>query len=213
MKWRGEFFVDLALPFGLRSAVLAFSSIADLLEWILKHKYCLNSLLHYMDDFQTLELAYLLKQYWHLCALVWRMGYPPFTQRNWRGPLIVWLYLGLSWIYLLFGPLFLDCINAVLDAWSTKNHRTRRELEYRVGNLTHACKVIPQGWTFFQHMIFLLYAFWRDHHPIRLNQEFRLDGKTFLGGVSFCFRGMASVFRSPLCGLPYRIFMFHATFI
>lgn len=89
MKWRGEFFVDLALPFGLRSAVLAFSSIADLLEWILKHKYGLNSLLHYMDDFQTLELAYLLKQYWHLCALVWRMGYPPFTQRNWRGPLIV----------------------------------------------------------------------------------------------------------------------------
>jgi len=32
LKWREEYFVDLALPFGLQSALLVFSSIADLLE-------------------------------------------------------------------------------------------------------------------------------------------------------------------------------------
>ena len=36
MKWRGEYFVDLALPFGLWSAPFIFSFIANLLEWILK---------------------------------------------------------------------------------------------------------------------------------------------------------------------------------
>ena len=32
MKWRGRFFVDLALPFGLRSASYIFNSVADMVE-------------------------------------------------------------------------------------------------------------------------------------------------------------------------------------
>ena len=35
MKWRGLFFVDLALPFGLRSAPYIFNSVADMVEWII----------------------------------------------------------------------------------------------------------------------------------------------------------------------------------
>ena len=31
-----------------------FSSFADLLEWILKHNYEVQFLLHYLDDFHTL---------------------------------------------------------------------------------------------------------------------------------------------------------------
>ena len=54
MKWQGEYFVDLSQPFGLLSAPFIFSSIADLLEWILKHNYGLNFLLHYLDDFPTM---------------------------------------------------------------------------------------------------------------------------------------------------------------
>ena len=54
MKWQGNYFIDMALPFGLRSAPFIFSSFADLLEWILKHNYGLNFLLHYLDDFYTL---------------------------------------------------------------------------------------------------------------------------------------------------------------
>ena len=36
MKWREQFFVDLALPFGLRSASGIFESLADLFEWTLR---------------------------------------------------------------------------------------------------------------------------------------------------------------------------------
>ena len=39
MKWHGQFFVDLALPFGLRSApYIIFNSVADLVEWIIWNK-------------------------------------------------------------------------------------------------------------------------------------------------------------------------------
>lgn len=51
MKWQGNYFIDRVLPFGLRSAPFIFSSVADLLEWILRHNYGLNFLLHYLDNF------------------------------------------------------------------------------------------------------------------------------------------------------------------
>lgn len=43
MQWRGKYFVDMALPFGLRSAPYIFSSVA---EWIVKKNYDIGLLLH-----------------------------------------------------------------------------------------------------------------------------------------------------------------------
>ena len=51
MRWRDLFFVDLALPFGLRSAPFIFNSIANLVEWILKVNYSVRYSLHYLNDF------------------------------------------------------------------------------------------------------------------------------------------------------------------
>ena len=54
MQWRDRYFVDMALPFGLRSAPFIFKSIADLLEWILRNNRGVDFLHHYLDDFHTL---------------------------------------------------------------------------------------------------------------------------------------------------------------
>ena len=53
LKWRGKFYVDLALPFGLRSAPFIFNSVADMVEWILLNSHHVSDLLHYLDDFIT----------------------------------------------------------------------------------------------------------------------------------------------------------------
>ena len=53
MKWRGKFFVDLVLPFGLHSAPFIFNSVAEMVEWILRHNYSIPNLLHYLDDYIT----------------------------------------------------------------------------------------------------------------------------------------------------------------
>ena len=61
MKWRSKYYVDLVLPFGLRSAPLIFNSIADAVEWILKTNYEIDDILHYLDDFVLIgppEAAY-----------------------------------------------------------------------------------------------------------------------------------------------------------
>ena len=38
MVWRGRYFVDCTLPFGLRSAPLIFSAVAEALEWVARSK-------------------------------------------------------------------------------------------------------------------------------------------------------------------------------
>ena len=54
MKWRGQYFVDMVLPFGLHSVPFIFTAIADLVAWILIHNYGVDFLRHYLDDFLTL---------------------------------------------------------------------------------------------------------------------------------------------------------------
>ena len=53
ITWRDMFYVDLALPFGLRSAPYIFICVAELVEWIHVNNYKVPDLLYYLDDFVT----------------------------------------------------------------------------------------------------------------------------------------------------------------
>ena len=49
--WQSQYYIDLYLPLGLRSAPFLFDQISDALEWILKHNYGLCHVIHILDDF------------------------------------------------------------------------------------------------------------------------------------------------------------------
>ena len=51
MRWKGKYYVDLALSFGLRSAPAIFSSVGDVLQYILTNSVDSSSIGHYLDDF------------------------------------------------------------------------------------------------------------------------------------------------------------------
>ena len=53
MKWWESYYVDLTLPFGLRSTPYIFNAVVDMVKWILLHSYQVSDLLHYLDDFIT----------------------------------------------------------------------------------------------------------------------------------------------------------------
>lgn len=53
MQWEGKIYVNKTLPFGLRSAPLIFSSLADALVWIMQQRG-VSFVDHYIDDFITL---------------------------------------------------------------------------------------------------------------------------------------------------------------
>ena len=98
MKWRDQFYVDLVLPFGLRSAPFIFNSIADMVEWILVNSYQIPNLLHYLDDFitagppQSLQCAHNLATAMEVCQ---RLGLPLHPAKC-VGPSTVLVVLGIE---------------------------------------------------------------------------------------------------------------------
>ena len=43
-------YIDTVLPFGLRSAPLIFTAVADAVQWILEAQG-VNHIMHYLDDY------------------------------------------------------------------------------------------------------------------------------------------------------------------
>jgi len=52
LEWQSQVYVDEALPFGLHSAPVIFSAVADALTWIMSRRG-LTWAIHYVDDFLT----------------------------------------------------------------------------------------------------------------------------------------------------------------
>ena len=52
LRWRDQYYVDLALSFRLRSAPYVFNSVADMVQWILL-THNVSDLVHYLNDFTT----------------------------------------------------------------------------------------------------------------------------------------------------------------
>ena len=50
MTWKGELYIDIVLPFGLRSVPKIFTALADTLEWIVRRNG-VRFIIHYLDDF------------------------------------------------------------------------------------------------------------------------------------------------------------------
>ena len=181
MKWRGQLYVDLALPFGLRSAPFIFNSVADMVEWILLNRHRVSDLLHYLDDFITAgppHSSQCLVNLSTALSVCKRLGLPLHPKKC-VGPSTSLIVLGIELDSLhQVARLPADKLAALRDlirSWRPRRWCRRRELESLIGHLHHAAKVVWPGRTFIRRMINLLCCFRRGDHPIRLNQEFQLD--------------------------------------
>ena len=66
MHWQGELLVDTCLPFGLRSAPLLFTVLADILQWVATQRGA-TWVRHYIDDFVTVGA-------WNSCSVICLAG-------------------------------------------------------------------------------------------------------------------------------------------
>lgn len=173
--------IDLALPFGLRSAQYIFSAVADLLEWMVRRNYHVAFLKHYLDDFHTLGPpdSPQCDQNLATCIKLLSDWGVPLHPDKFEGPSTALTVLGIELDSLALQARLpkekFDRISSLIDEWSRKRHCKRNHLVSLTGHLQHACKVIPQGRTFLRRMINLLSAFRKDDHFIRLNRDFHLD--------------------------------------
>ena len=180
MEWQGDVFVDKALPFGLRSAPLIFSALADCLQWIMEQRGA-DNVFHYLDDFLTVgkgrspQCSANLEVMKHTCA---DTGSPVEPEKL-EGPATVIGFLGLELdtneMVVRLPSDKLARLMEMLSAWRGKKACRKRELLSLVGVLSHASKAVRPGRAFLRRLIDLSMVVKHLDHYIRLNGSARSD--------------------------------------
>ena len=154
MKWQNRYYVVLALTFGLPSAHFIFNSVADMVEWLVRHAHNVSDLMHYLDDFITAgppessqcedNMAKSLA-----ACIVLRLHLHP---DKCIGPSSCLLVLGIELdsiaqvARLPEDKLF--ALQELIHSWCNCCWCNRRQLKSLIGHLHHAAKVVWPGRTF-----------------------------------------------------------------
>ena len=180
IRWEGKFFVDTALPFGMRSAPKIFNAVADGLEWIMKAQG-VSHVDHYLDDFIFLgppgspECDRNMRRALDICR---ELGVPVAAHKC-EGPTPILTFLGIeldsTTMEIRLPYVKIVKLKSLIASWRSRKSCRRRELESLVGHLCHACKVVRPGRRFLRGFFQLLSKCRRRHFCIRLNCGFRAD--------------------------------------
>ena len=180
MLWEGVAYVDKTLPFGLRSAPLIFTAVADALQWMMLRDGA-SFVDHYVDDFVTVgkprsdECARNARVMHRTCAAAGA----PVEERKSEGPATQITSLGIEIDSIVMEIRLpadkLSNLQAQLAQWRGKKGCTKTELESLVGSLSHACKVVRYGRSFLRRLINLGKLAKKPRHFFRLNREARSD--------------------------------------
>ena len=93
VQWEGQTYIDKVLPFGLRSAPLIFTAIADAVQWMMSEKG-VRPVFHNLDDFITLGPP---SSHQCQCNLqVCKVTGTPLEEDKCQGPAQVLTFLGIE---------------------------------------------------------------------------------------------------------------------
>ena len=163
--WQSKYYVDLALPFGLRSAPAIFDRLARAIEFILRNNYGIEDLLHYLDDFFTVHAPSLTPatsvaaiQKATILAILDSLGIPVSdSPGKVVGPSTRLTLLGIEFDSVRWQMSLpaekLDKLHAALAEWGMRRTCTKRQLLSLVGSLAFAAKLVPPGRTFTRRLI------------------------------------------------------------
>ena len=199
MMWEGKVFVDKTLPFGLRSAPLIFTAVADALMWMMQQRG-VSIVDHYLDDFITLgkpdsaECHCNFETMLETCRVT---GFPVESGKS-EGPTTMLTFLGIEIDTVSMEmrlPLDkLARLREVIRDFRGRKGCKKRELLSLIGSLSHACKVIKLGRPFLRRLIVLSKREKRLDHFVRLNADARSDIEWWFrfadvwNGVSLMYR-------------------------
>ena len=180
MSWRGQTLIDKVLPFGLRSAPIIFSAVADALQWIIQQKG-VDHLYHYLDDFimmgapQSSSCQNNLALTLDTCKQV---GMPIEPEKT-EGPATKITFLGMELdsvaLTIRLPEPKLNRLRALLADWSGLKTVKKRDLLSLIGHLHHASTAVRQGRSFLRRLINLSTIVNNLEGHVRLNISARSD--------------------------------------
>jgi hypothetical protein len=208
MYWKGEYYVDATLPFGLRSSPLIFSAIADALQWVMESMGA-HWVALYVDDFITIgdpESSECQENATVMHIACERLGFPVEPEKD-EGPSTTISFLGIELDSLALELRLphdkLQRLTVLLESWRERRSCKKRDLLSLIGLLSHACKVVRAGRVFLRRLIDLSMIPKNPDHFVRLNEEARSDIEWW---VRYCesWNGI-QMMRTTVCATPSAI--------
>ena len=177
VNWKGHYYVDLALPFGARSAPQTFTRFSNILEWILEHHGDIKNIQHSLDDFlicgppNSRVCEESLAKAFEICKDLGVIIEPTKTE----GPSTCITFLGFiidtAKLELRIPELKLFKIRALLDEWCKKKQGTKRDLLSLVGVLFYCCQAVIPGRPFLTQLMQKAYSVDHLWCQIRLSES------------------------------------------
>ena len=187
MQWRGNFYFDTVLPFGLRSAPSLFNHLAEALQSVLVNNYAVPALERYLNDFispspasssvhsstAAVHKATILQVFDNLKVPV-ADGADKII-----GPATCITVLGAE-LDSVAGELCLlsdklEALQTLLQSWSQHHSVSKHELQSLVGHLSFAAKVVPARHTFTRQLIDLCSSAAESSALLHLTNDARAD--------------------------------------
>jgi len=158
MMWRGKYYYDSVLVFGLASACQQWERVATAIHWIAEHHLKLKLLVHYIDDYLLISVGSKLAQL-QLEALLklFDMLGVPISLEKLEGPTTVIPFLGIQIdtcsMTVSLDPTRLLYVQSLLFDWMKMEKASIKELQSLTGTLSFCCKVIRAGRIFLRRLI------------------------------------------------------------
>jgi hypothetical protein len=174
------YYVDMVLPFGLRSSPYLFDQFAIGLEYIMKCKGA-KTVEHYLDDYFTCgparstQCSVNLSLMIEACTETWfninpkKLVYPT-SQLEFLGIVIDSDKMELR----INDERLVGIYNELID-WKDRCKCTKRQLLSLIGKLTFISRVVKSGRTFVRRMIDLSKSVKFLHYNVYLNKSFKDD--------------------------------------
>ncbi len=186
MCWKGSFFFDIVVQFGLASATAIFEYFSSSAEFFAKVLLLIRFLEHYVDDFLLTAKTHgaCLSQRDQFLALLRRIGLP-YSVEKLEGPVTDIIFLGIK-LDSVAMTVSLDAervreLKQLLAEWMKRTTASRKDLQTLCGLLNFAASVVRSGRTFFSRILDQLRripstANALDQHSI-VSTDFHLDIK------------------------------------
>ena len=180
MHWKGQLYVDICLPFGLRSAPRIFTALADMLEWCAKDQG-VSHLYHYLDDYIMMGRAESEECNVNTATLVATCNRlsVPIAPDKCEGPTTMPMHLGIEvdmvQMQLRLPEEKLKRVRATMAEWLGHKAGQLCELESLVGLLQHAARVLQPGCRFVRRIIVVMTTVKDRDRFVRLNAEILSD--------------------------------------
>ena len=172
--WKGKVYVDKVLPFGLRSAPMLFTAIADALQWVMEK----NGTTY---DFLTMgpPATGTCSRNMSVILETFNNAGLPIDPAKTEGPATTITFLGLEVDSIALEVRLprekLENLKQLLRGFRGRKACRKRELLSLIGSLSHACKAVRSGRAFLRRLIDLSCTVRQLDHFVRLSVSAKSD--------------------------------------